>query len=827
MRFGCKKYFAVAVFGTALGAAATGAFAGGKAPAAAAMRPLAVIDRADIAMSGLANIRELLLSRQAYNAFGLRRPLVLGAGRAAILVDGRRISDTAIDLDMLPVSAIERIEILEKGVARHGGHAIAGTVNIVLRRGFEGAEASAAAARPELKGGGAGHVGALWGGTLGRGRLTVGFDHIGRQEVRDADRDYSRARWTPGGAFAGTQGVSVGGNTILFVPADADAAVARPLGDCDESVYTGVLSHALGSGCGFAYGDVKWLDGYERRSRESLFLHAEHPIGDAADAYVDARIGQAETDFRYAPSVGTFSFTPEGDVKTRLIDGVDGLTAENFPDSGAVTVIHRFVGHGNRDWRTKYDESDVTLGVRGRISDALGYDAHARYYRHEARETGDTFVSESLARAAIENGDYDIVDPLAETERHRAAIRDTGLRLTHDTGTEYATAGAALEGAAFEIPGGAIRWIAGVEAAQEDWRDVYDYRDAGNIAHAPADVLGSAGNSVSGERRRLSVLAEASLPLLKGWDLVLAGRGDDYDDVGEAFSWRIANSYRLNDVVTLRASWSRSRTPPGLRALHAPETLDYPSVCDTTRPDCRFEQVERRSVGNPNLRPDRAERFGVGAAARLGAFSLGADWFRIGIDEEPRRLSPQSIVDLEAAGTLPAGVGVVREGGRIARLDSPYIQSGEVELTGIAIQAGAGWETDWAKLALDVRGLRTTHYRVKVAGLVQPGDYPRDRVHATLRAGRGGLAASWTVHAVSGFDNATDTGRWDSWIGHDLALRWRGALGLNGLEIVAGVLNVGNRGPSTNPAEPNAPLLRLDSVTGRTVFLNATLALGP
>ncbi len=787
-----------------------------------ASRPVAVMDRRDIEMSGLTNVRELLLSRSVYNSFGLHRPFVLGTGRAAVLVNGRRLSDSILDLDTLPVSAVERIEILDEGAARHGGHAIAGAVNVVLRRGHEGAEVSAGAAWPGQAGGDSNHASAIWGGALGRGRLTVGVDHIRRQEVRDADRDYSRAEWTPGGSFADTQGVSTGGNTIFI-----NGLGARSLGGCDRSVYAGILTEpndVTGEGCGFAYADVKWHVGYDRLEREGLFLNADHPLGDDANIYLDARAAQARTKFRYAPSVGFFTFTtpPGSDVRQNLIDNVEGLTNTNFPTDGEVAVNHRFVGHGNRDWQTDLAEYDLTLGLRGRLGDGLGYDAHVRYYRHDAVEKGDIFVSERLIQEAIESGAYDIVNPLSTAIRHLEAIRQTGLRLTHDTVTDHRTARAALDGVAFALPSGDVRWTAGIEAADEDWRDIYDYRDSENRFHEATDVLGSGDSSAAGERRRWSALAEASVPLLAGWDLTLAGRHDDYDDVGEVFSWRVANRYQLNDALALRASWSRGERPSSLSELHKLKSFNYPYVCDTSRPDCAPQQVKHESVGNPNLKPDKAESFSVGATASLGAFSLGADWFKIELSDVPA-LPIQSLVDLDAAGkNLPPGTQVVRDGtGRIDKIVSPLSNNGETEIVGVELRAGAAWETDWAELAFDVRGLRTTRYETRVDGLEQPGDYPRDRVHASLRASRGGVTASWNLHAVSGYWNATRTGRYKAWRGHDIALRWRGAFGIDGLDLAGGVLNVGDRGPSTNPASPNNPLLRLDSVMGRTLFLTA------
>ena len=113
------------------------------------LRPVTVIDRDDIALSGMRNVWDLLRSRDEFNYFGLHRPLKLGGLRAAILINGRRISDSYFDLDALPISAIERIEILSSSaVAIHGAQAISGAINIVLRSGFEGVEAQASRGKP-------------------------------------------------------------------------------------------------------------------------------------------------------------------------------------------------------------------------------------------------------------------------------------------------------------------------------------------------------------------------------------------------------------------------------------------------------------------------------------------------------------------------------------------------------------------------------------------------------------------------------------------------------------------------------------------------------
>ena len=491
-------------------------------------------------------------------------------------------------------------------------------------------------------------------------------------------------------------------------------------------------------------------------------------------------------------------------------------------------MAHRFIGHGNREWRTTLEEYDLTLGLEGQVAAGIGYDAHLRYYRHDAVVDGNTFVSESAIQGAIEDGRYDLVDPLAPG--NLAAIRETGLRLTRDRVADHKTARASLDGPLFALGGGEARWAAGAEFAAEDWRDVHAYRDPSGRSYEAGDVLGAGGIFAEGERQRWSGFAEASLPLRDDWDVTLAGRGDDYDDVGATLSHQVASRFRLNDILAFRGSWDKGSKPPSLLDLHLRRSIGYPYVCDTkthTGPpeDCAIDQKEQISGGNPNLEPDEAESLSLGGAVSLGHMSFSADWFQIGLSNLPALLSAQSIVDLEVEGSLPPGAAVIRgSDGLIERIENPIVNSGEVDAAGVDVRARRGWDLAWADLVLDVRWLHMTRYENRVGGELQPGDYPRDRVHAALRASRGGLTASWSVHSVSSYWNGRQTGRYDGWVGHDVTVRQRDAFGLSGMDLTGGVLNVADRGPPVDPTDPTAADATLDSARGRTVFLSASMA---
>ncbi len=793
-------------------------------------RATAVIDRLDIELSGMKNVHDLLLGRLDYNGFGIHRPFVLGTNYAAVLVNGRRISDSTFDLETLPLSAVERIEIFADGaVGRHGGHAIGGAVNIILKRDRKGFEIQASAGRPDRAGSDIEHGGVSWGGALGEGYMTIGVDFFHKQEVRDAKRKYSRSSWMPGGSFAGASGVSVGGNTVFI--SDNGDSIARALGDCRGSAYTGVLQNPLGisgTGCGFAWGEISWSQ--ERLERENLFIDLDHPLGRDATLYAEARITQADAAIRWAPSVGTFSFTPTSELRQKLLQDPE---IDTLPDM--LRVSHRFVGHGNRTWRTDLEEYDITAGVRGKLIGNLNYDGYLRYYRHDAVVDGDTFVSERLVREAIDEGRYDLENPSSTAAQHRMAVHDTRLTLTRDVVTDHKAARLALDGTAFSLGDNDTRWMAGVEITEEDWRNVNDYRDVRGRHHDASDVLGSGGGATSGERRRRSAFAEISLPLLNGdWNIALSARHDDYDDVGAAFSHKAASHYRLNEALTFRGAWSEGARAPDLALLHTSPTISYPSVCDTRLfaghlNDCDTYQVEGASGGNPHLRPAKSESANLGIVTDLGPLFVSVDWFEIKLSEVPARLSAQSIVDLEAAGRLPSGAAVIRAGNLITRIDNPWVNNARTDVSGLDVHARVDWRIDGLlDMVFDLRWSRVNRYEHRVLGEIQPGDLPRDRFHASLRAGRGGFTANWSIHSVSGYRNRLGTARYRPWLGHDVTLHWRNAFGFDGMEIAGGVLNIDDREPSTDPANPGklGAAATLDSIRGRTLFLTAKIPFG-
>ena len=373
--------------------AALAAGAADAGPLAPQPRVVAKYDRNFIERSGAQTLQELLDT-------GIIRYFLTGGQNLLVLVDGRPYSSTGGNLESVPLSAVERIEVLAGDSLGSIGGTVRGALNIVLRKSLDGFETRTVTRAPSRDGGDAWQGSVFWGGGFGEGgRMTLGVDVLDRQEIPGSERVHSRSEWVEGGSFSQARNVSRGGNTAYVVQREPDASVpggfrvtgqrSVALGTCDPAQgYTGVLSNPPGitsgdKGCGFAFGDIWWdTASYEQ---QSAILDLDHPLGDDAELYLDVNIRQGDSAFRYAPSVGGFSLTRTPETEY-LINEINRTAGGDFEvgDDDRLSVVHRFVGHGNRDWVAEGEEYDISLGAEGGLAEGFGYDARIEAYRFDS-----------------------------------------------------------------------------------------------------------------------------------------------------------------------------------------------------------------------------------------------------------------------------------------------------------------------------------------------------------------------------------------------------------------------------------------------------------
>ena len=831
----------LAVFAAlAVGAAHAGSLAPGP-------RVVVEYDRGFIERSGAQTLEELLDT-------GIIRYFLTGGQSLLVLVNGRPYATTGGDLEPLPLSAVERIEVLGgDSLGTLGAGTLRGALNVVLRKDLDGFETRAVARMPSRDGGDGLQGSVFWGGGIGDGgRMTLGVDVIDRQEIPGSSRVHSRSQWVGGGTFSQAKNVSVSGNTVFVVKLDQDGE--RELGEDGEPLekrsvalgtcdpvhgYVRGLSNPPGitsgdMGCGFAYGNIWW----DTRSREqrSAILNLDHPLGDDAELHLDVNLTQYETGFQYAPSVDVFSFDlpatdSDNDGQPDLLEAINDAAMSAGSDFLAdeddrFSVGHRLVGHGNRFWATEGEEFDVSLGVEGRLEEGLGYDARFSAYRWDSFLSGANLVHAGRIREKIEAGEYDLENPLSSEQAHLDAIEYSRVREEEESGVEALSARLALEGSAFAIGGRDLAWTAGVELGSFEAHQLLRFRSRDGMIHKVTNVLGSGGVSYAGKRQTVAAFAESLLPVSDRLDLRVAGRRAELDDVGGLQTWRLGAEYRATDIVTLRGSWSTGEGSPSMWHLYSTEAQGHPYVlCDPgagppprtcAAPNPR--QVTQELSGNPNLDPVKAERLAIGAEAREGPFFLGGEWYRLSTsDGVGLNTATWAILNLPECAEGATENCIERQGGDIT-LHRSFENIAESEISGISTRFGGGFRTDWGVIGLRGAWRYVIDAERRYAGVESRYVIARNAVRLGALVRRGDLSAIWTANYRSGFKNRTGTGTFGSWTGHDVVLNWADPLELEGARVSAGVFNLTDTQLTTDTANPNSTDGPTAAGWGRTFF---------
>ena len=811
--------------------------------------PITIIDREEIDLTGLENVADLLRT-STYNNFGSFRErsgssfgqiaLIslrgLGADRTAVLINGRRVpgnpftGTAAVDLNSIPLTAIDRVEILtDSASAVYGTDALGGVVNIILRDDYDGAEFEIGTEMPTREGADSDHFDFLFGARGDKGRVLFTAEWFSRDPIFDGERDYSKVKVEdPGDGTlpdlgVHTTGVSGGGNTA-FAPG---FSAASSVGDCPTEVYAGVVENPFGvpgTACGFGYADISAQTG--GLDRVSTYLNADYEWSPGHNLFFENRFTRIASFGRYAPAVGFFSVP--GDSPYNPFD----TTADSYPkDADGVPypfdIFHRFVGHGPRDDDTERYEMDNVLGIDGELLDGTAnYEAYARHYRYQASEEGETYILQSQVELETELGDYNLTNPLSNDPAHLAALGRMAATLYRDILTEYTAAGVTIDGFGANLPAGQLGWAVGVETASQEYLDDYDsFREAGNI-------LGSAGNSASGSRSRWAGFGELSIPIIGGLELNVAGRYDSYDDFGSAFSPQVSARYQALDMLVIRASWGRGFKAPNLTSLYQSRSQSFNNVTDVfqcrsvgTDP-CPTFQVENFTGGNPELQAETAESFNVGFIVEpLPDLSVSLDYFNVEIEDVVQQLSLGTILELENAGSLPSGVSVRRGAatggglGRLVSIDNVYANLAVREINGIDLRLH--YETDLADgvVSVDVEATKLDDYDITpnpfdpTTDLLDTNGYPDRRAAITARWSRDTL----TLNYIWRF-----TGHHDNYPSHHTSDligvyggRWGG-------EVTVGVRNLMDEAPcldEVNGWDDGISLLLYD-VAGRVPFVS-------
>jgi iron complex outermembrane recepter protein len=542
----------------------------------------------------------------------------LGAGTTLTLVNGQRqgaagYQGTFTDVSTIPVSAIERIEILPEGTAAlYGSDAIGGVVNIILRRDFEGVEARVRGSTAD------GDVTArsaalLLGHSWSRGNLLVGFQFNASDALPCSARAYCAAN-ADFKRFGGTdlRGVASNPGTILYAN-NTHAAIPRGQDGTQLTAARLILGTAN-------YTDnVTDNDILPRQIMRSAFLSGSYKVTEQWEIAVDGRY--SSQDFRFTYPV------PPDDFQVPVTNAFNHL-------GGDVDVAYDF----SRDFGPVNDSGPTETyfasgAVKGVLPRGWQINLAGAYAKASAdfRETNYT-LNYAAIDAALASSDPATALNIFGDGSHTSPAVLAALRAQNVTTDDLnvftaASANVIGDGPLFSWRAGAIRLAVGGEFRHEHSAGI-------NISENPED------------RGRLvrSGFFELAVPMVgpqhgstvDRLDLSLAGRYDNYSDAGSTFNPKVGFSWRPLASVKVRGNWGTSfRAPPFYFTNH--DQVGDAAIQNVLDP--RLGTGSPRSTRalllfgpGPDLKPETARTWNAGVDLFLPAIpnlSLSLTYFDI------------------------------------------------------------------------------------------------------------------------------------------------------------------------------------------------------
>ncbi|MDG1733096.1 MAG: TonB-dependent receptor [Thalassotalea sp.] len=568
-----------------------------------------------------------------------------GSNRTLVLLDGKRMPGSptlggqSANLNAIPMAAVERIEILTDGASStYGSDAIAGVVNIILKKNYEGLEFNIGSGhRDQDEGQTSKEFSVIGGYSTDKGNITFSFDHQSRKGISDGARDYTKAvmRGDDPQAYVDTAGWSIYGSNVAapdFSQAQAstscDAKVAQYGSDTFRKVKADLDWSPGSTYCMYAYANVS----YNTASvdRNTVFVDANYEIADGVEWFGRAMFVQNESFGRYAPPAAPWRGMTADNPENPYGVSDDGLGFANpnttdgaawspmFTDNDGNSQYYSYDAEGDpiesttqkldADGNPEFDDEGlaVYLPETGVFDADYAYATTTGYYRWADIGTRDGNISDyNQDYLTGLRGELDWNNATWEVYYHRnvadnksvgeyylsygglAYNNANGIDLASETGVANMKATTLQNSAStfdqynagmgfdlFELPGGDVAHFVGAEYMEITFADTYDGQSEAGL------IGGSAGNSSSGERDITAFFYEAALPVTDSVEVNLAVRYDDYSDFGDNTAPKASVRWEILDGLVLRASYSEAFRAPGLDELNAATTFSAESAID-------------------------------------------------------------------------------------------------------------------------------------------------------------------------------------------------------------------------------------------------------
>ncbi|WGL16360.1 TonB-dependent receptor [Microbulbifer bruguierae] len=756
----------------------------------------------------------------------------LPASNTLVLINGRRIVSNgfggeAADLNTIPLSAVDRIEVLKDGAsAVYGSDAIAGVVNIILRRDFDGLSVNSYYGQAERGDQDTGSYSLTWGTGNEHSHLMFSLAHYYQDEILSRDR-----------ALSASADNRARGGTDLRSSASPQAYIA---------VADGVVTNAENG-----YRDWTQEDLYNFREytsalvpseRQSLYIAGNHTLKEGVETYAELMAITTHSDSTLAPTP-VFTRFDNGDL-TIAADQVYNPFGEDITD-----VRKRIIELGPRVQSNSTETWRMNTGFRGLV-DEWQWELTAAAHYTRAKETLNNLLDPHRLSAALKGPEIcsetngcvpvDLLGAPGSIEQEQLDYILSENRVNGASRMNSVTYIA--DGPLWESGAGSVLAAAGIEVR----REAIDFNSTDSDGLSL--IGGVASGAAKGERLIGEAFAELSVPLREDtlW-LDSAVRFSEYSDFGSTTNPKIAIRWRPVPSLLLRASYATGFKAPTLVDMNqtghqSQEYLFDPCTNSNAAdlPGCvgiadqdRIQYLTEFG-GNPDLKPETSDNRSLGLVWTPGdvtGFHTSIDLFEIR-QNDVIDTSPQYLINENAINGLFSDRVIRDERGDIIRVIATRLNIGAREVRGV--DSTLRYQHHSKKLGL-LRWSVNSSYLLQYLNQLAPGS-PVDDLAGTFidpASGGAGSLPDWkantgiywqrgrweggyTVHYVGdlmesfSLNDQVISRTIDSWSTHDLQLAYSEP---RGFRFAVGIDNLLDEAP------PFAASAFNDNFDGRTYEL--------
>jgi iron complex outermembrane receptor protein len=653
--------------------------------------PVQVLDAQAIARTGAPSVVDLLqklptmqggtseISSIGAATFGFAGVSVhnVGENRTLVLLNGRRMAQfggqtltgfaAAVDLNSLPISAIERVEILTDGAsALYGSDAIAGVVNFItkgkstdgdIRVEYYSPQDDARERGIQLSGGIGDYASDGY-------NLYIAVAADKRTELNAVDRDfadsaivnfnYQGRRWT---YFNGSPR-NIPGNATADNGVHAGEIVSPYLlmnGTCPEG------SAPVDLGCYYDY--VPYIQIYPERERRSATLGLDVAIGDRHNLFADVLWSRTEQLSKTAPVPGELLVPAGSPLFNQYLAPLRDENGEPLFVGDSV-VWYRGADLGQRINEDKADFYHVAVGLEGIIG---GWDYNFAITQSESDVKGAIagYPGSIAFNTLLGSGAIDpFVGPGQQTAEGIAGLDAINYRGYWDGGVSRLQT-AELRGfrPLFDLPNGnPVQLALGVSYYREKFQSKpSDFAQANlddPVAGTPAaggpgtgdQRFGDAAATIpyGADREVFGAFTEVALQPFDALELTAAVRYDDYDDVGSTTNYKASFKFKGSDRFLVRGSYGTGFHAPTVPQLNASLqnfgvtaspyncSPELQAIAASLGAICRppSTQYDVFAGGNSELQPEESRQATFGIVFEpFSDFTVGADFWWVAIED--------------------------------------------------------------------------------------------------------------------------------------------------------------------------------------------------